>query len=792
MNYSIKKLFVFLFLSFFAIILVACKNSDVFFTVTFDANGGTLTGEATVEVKKDAKLIAPDAPTRDFYVFTKWYKDQNCTLEYGFDSVVTKDFILYAGWKDEELEMESVSTIDEFLNMELDGTYILKNDLDLKGEKITPIGSYKQAFTGVFDGNGYSIKNFSFEDAEYMALFAVLEGTLKNLNVEGITAASNGRTGATYLGGLVAYNRGGTISSCSASGDLSADSKSLLLTVYLGGIAGRNDAGIIENCYVDVNLTGSNDANVYIGGIAGYNGGGKNYEGKIRNCVVTGEKFEALARLNTGSAYVGGITGYNFGYVGGSYSMVELLKSVTWEYYNSVAGIVADNNGGFIENCFTTSNITVETYHGNTFLGSVVARLFIGGEVSNSYAFDGQVINTIVTDEAYWGLGRHYRYISPLVTKEELADSSWYQDVLKLTETFSFVDGKYPSILGEETTVELTCPEGTYGNPIKIRSVEDFQNIDVTKSYILENDIDLTDVDFVPIGSYEHPFYGLFDGNGFKISGLMISEDKNLGMNSLFGHFNGMIRNLSVETEINYQSETAYPQYVSGLAAFGIQGIIEKSHAEVLIDVENPGIIGAGLLAYGDDVKVIESSTTGTINLKSLNESAYAGGLVGVTEAGLIESSYSKANVTIYGNNTVNVGGLIGKNTGNIIDCYSTGKITGNVSADTTSSHIYIGGLIANNETGLVKNSYSKSKMIVSSKYAVIVRGGFAGYNNGTVENCYWYQVYEEMNSFGHSIIPTDVTPITNISDAENLSERLGNETWKDVNDSFPVFRWQN
>ena len=60
----------------------------------------------------------------------------------------------------------------------------------------------------------------------------------------------------------------------------------------------------------------------------------------------------------------------------------------------------------------------------------------------------------------------------------------------------------------------------------------------------LKNNIDLSGVDFSPLGSAANPFGGTFDGNGHTISGLTIAEpnSKNIG---LFKHTDGAtIKNL--------------------------------------------------------------------------------------------------------------------------------------------------------------------------------------------------------------------------------------------------------
>ncbi len=68
-------------------------------TVTFDPNGGTLTGAATSSEQQNAPITQPTAPTRTGHTFTGWYKDLACTQPWDFDDWVTGDMTLYAGWR---------------------------------------------------------------------------------------------------------------------------------------------------------------------------------------------------------------------------------------------------------------------------------------------------------------------------------------------------------------------------------------------------------------------------------------------------------------------------------------------------------------------------------------------------------------------------------------------------------------------------------------------------------------------------------------------------------------------
>ncbi len=68
-------------------------------TVTFDPNGGTLTGAATSSEQQNAPIAQPADPTRTGYAFTGWYQDADCTQAWSFSDWLTGDMTLYAGWR---------------------------------------------------------------------------------------------------------------------------------------------------------------------------------------------------------------------------------------------------------------------------------------------------------------------------------------------------------------------------------------------------------------------------------------------------------------------------------------------------------------------------------------------------------------------------------------------------------------------------------------------------------------------------------------------------------------------
>ena len=262
----------------------------------------------------------------------------------------------------------------------------LMNDIDLSSvcseEKgtWTPIGIISQQYSGTFDGNGKTISGLYIDSSSdnYQGLFGyVYRGTVQNLSVSGSVKGND------YVGGVVGYNNGGTVTGCIFSG--SGSVSGVTGSDYVGGIVGYNGTGAtVSNCYNTGTVTG----NDYVGGVVGQNFGG------VENCYNTG------TGTVTGNDFVGGVVGQNFGgtvencyntrtvsgsdYVGGVVG--DNISSVTNCYNtgtvtssgNSVGGVVGYNYGGRVENCYNTGSVS-----DGTTSGGVVGQN--SGSVTNCY-----------------------------------------------------------------------------------------------------------------------------------------------------------------------------------------------------------------------------------------------------------------------------------------------------------------------------------------------------------------------------------------------------------------------
>ena len=214
--------------------------------------------------------------------------------------------------------------VNDFPNLR----FVLGNDIELSGTWVPLCDGSGDGFTGVFDGQGYTISNLTTEGS-YGGLFRNNKGTIKNVNV---VIAESGTTGTS---GLVYFNNG-TISDCVVKGNIVSE------TDYVGGICSRNN-NTINKCKFEGNVESTKkNSTIYVGGISGYNdnkisasavignvkadkarvggiAGYNSYGSSIINCYFIGE-------LKNGVIYCGGITGTNDYYYDGSLGSLTPAK----------------------------------------------------------------------------------------------------------------------------------------------------------------------------------------------------------------------------------------------------------------------------------------------------------------------------------------------------------------------------------------------------------------------------------------------------------------------------------
>jgi len=245
--------------------------------------------------------------------------------------------------------------------------FVMVNDVNLAQFTATQFNiigyfidqSHNNPFTGVFDGNGFAISNFTYISTEtnWTGLFGYVSGpnaVIKDLTLiapkvnAGIGDSVGSLVGRIYLGtitncyaagssvsgdyevgGLVGANIKSSIAKCYVIGNVNGNS-------HTGGLAGSNRVnGTIEGCYA----VGSVDGNELTGGLVG-----EQSNATIRNCYATG--------IVDGNAYTGGLVGYNFlGGIFNSYAAAS-LSGTTY-----LGGLLGYNADGSCTKCFWDSDI---------------------------------------------------------------------------------------------------------------------------------------------------------------------------------------------------------------------------------------------------------------------------------------------------------------------------------------------------------------------------------------------------------------------------------------------------
>jgi hypothetical protein len=164
----------------------------------------------------------------------------------------------------------NVEQLQEMQN-DLDAWYVLGNDIDASdtqnwngGTGFAPVG----VFTGVFDGQGFSIHNLYINrlNTKNQGLFGVVAGggtIIKNVNL--INADIRCYKSGGSLAGLVWYSP--LITNCSATGTLSV--KSGLTFTGAGGLIGTvSRKAHVDQCFSGVNVNAGSSRQ--IGGLIGF------------------------------------------------------------------------------------------------------------------------------------------------------------------------------------------------------------------------------------------------------------------------------------------------------------------------------------------------------------------------------------------------------------------------------------------------------------------------------------------------------------------------------------------
>ena len=241
----------------------------------------------------------------------------------------------------------------------------------------------------------------------------------------------------------------------------------------------------------------------------------------------------------------------------------------------------------------------------------------------------------------------------------------------------------------EKPPVDEGDPEKTY----YINNAEDMKQIKRYGKYILGADIDMSDIDWKPVGTYAAPFSGTLDGNGHTITGLKVTEcEEDVGESlsfkysycGLFGAVeNAEIKNIKfANAEINVASNAVNRTVYAGIVA----GFIKNT-------------------------KVTNCTVSGSVTAESINHISVCGGIAGLSDTSSLTECISNANVTTKNSQTRAIsGGLLGMSRQSTVVVRS--GAAGKVSSATTIGVAYSGGIIGYCSSTKVELCYSVSEVV--------------------------------------------------------------------------------
>jgi uncharacterized repeat protein (TIGR02543 family) len=76
------------------------KPEEVYYTITFETNGGNKI--ESLKVKENELAKKPETPKKEGFTFDGWYRNKSLTKEFDFSKPVDDDYDLYAKWTEEK------------------------------------------------------------------------------------------------------------------------------------------------------------------------------------------------------------------------------------------------------------------------------------------------------------------------------------------------------------------------------------------------------------------------------------------------------------------------------------------------------------------------------------------------------------------------------------------------------------------------------------------------------------------------------------------------------------------
>ena len=640
-------------------------------------------------------------------------------------------------------DMDKLSEAASAQNLSFEREYFkMTGDIDMGGTAFSPIApaSGLNAFAGIFDGAGYSLKNFALDNATDKKLNSALfgkvskDGVVKNLTI----AATDGFKVYRNFAPFVCYLYG-TVENCVNYASFTASDGFSAGLVYI-----IQETGVVRNCLNLGNVT--TKAIGAIGGVAN-----SNY-GLIEGTMNAG----AITVDGTANNKIGGLVASNNGVMKNVMNAGVVNSATGVKGVGGIAGETKD--GSTIENALSVAPVIPNGNYDN--VGAVVGSVVAGSEIKDAF-YDSQIAlypslgvkgvatsklidtnETLFADASAWTrVSGEYPVLNTFASNEAvkffatpvvISDGSTRDQLVegfalpagitwntKTASVFTVANGKLnvsesddfaeDVLVGTKDAFTRTIPVATFGkflagdgtetNPYQIATAADLVKLsNLTaksgsnfegKAFRVMNDIDMAGVDINPIsGSESAGFSGKFDGNGKTLSNLVMNKVlMDVPYIGLFG-------------KLNAASEVSNLTIGMGSSIYGV------------------GYVGA--FAGATAGKIVNCTNYASVNATASN----LGGIVGYADGGAVIEKC--ANYSLVKSTKDYVGGIVGKAGNNvtvvkILDCVNEGAVYG-----TTR----VGGIAGHAE--LVEMQLLSNKGEVKGTSANV--GGLVGYTNGSAD----------------------------------------------------------
>lgn len=278
---------------------------------------------------------------------------------------------------------------------------------------------------------------------------------------------------------------------------------------------------------------------------------------------------------------------------------------------------------------------------------------------------------------------------------------------------------------------------------------------------ILEKDIDLTGVEWTPVGSDKNTgtgYAGDFNGNGKFIYNLVVKSDA-----SNVGFFGGLAAGGTVHdvkfanAQVTATSGGAHAGVIAGASMGKIEScnvrssqvtghyagaIVGNNSVQVngcnALDIEVSATHAAGGIAGASYGKTEYCSVSGNSHITTTGSSTRAGGIIGTSsQEGGVSTSGRLLKCAVDGATISGTwaGGIAGDNSFGIVAQCIANRVT--VTHNSSEKSTRLGGVVGYNTRGNIVASYSAYSTIGGQGLTSEAMGGIVGFNYNTVANVY-------------------------------------------------------